>query len=73
MNLSPTYQRTNPGEQAQDPPTAKPQTPQPETKRLFLTDAQYTQRRLRQRRLQLKPHSSTSALQKRPKEITTRI
>ena len=36
-------QRTNP-EQAKDPPTAKPQTPQPETKRQVLTGAQFTQR-----------------------------
>ena len=36
-------QRTNP-EQAKDPPTAKPQTAQPETKRQVLTGAQFTQR-----------------------------
>ena len=36
-------QRTNP-QQAKDPPTAKPQTPQPETKRQVLTGAQFTQR-----------------------------
>ena len=36
-------QRTNP-EQAKDPPTAKPQTPQLETKRQVLTCAQFTQR-----------------------------
>ena len=41
-NLSPVNQRTNP-EQAQDPPKAKPQTPQPETKRQVLTGAQFTQ------------------------------
>ena len=41
-NLSPVNQRTNP-EQAQDPPKAKPQTPQPETKRRVLTGAQFTQ------------------------------
>ena len=40
--LSPVNQRTNP-EQAQDPPKAKPQTPQPETKRQALTDAHFTQ------------------------------
>ena len=41
-NLSPVNQRTN-SEQAQDPPKAKPQTPQPETKRQVLTGAQFTQ------------------------------
>ena len=41
-NLSPVNQRTNP-EQAQDPPKAKPQTPQPETKRQILAGAQFTQ------------------------------
>ena len=41
-NLSPVNQRTNP-EQAQDPPKAKPQTPQPETERQVLTGAQFTQ------------------------------
>ena len=40
--VSPVNQRTNP-EQAQDPPEAKPQTPQPETKRQVLTGAQFTQ------------------------------
>ena len=42
-NLSPVNQRTNP-EPAKDPPTAKPQTPQPETKRQVLTGAEFTQR-----------------------------
>ena len=42
-NLSPVNQRTNP-EKAKDPPTAKPQTPQLETKRQVLTGAQFTQR-----------------------------
>ena len=42
-NLSPVNQRTNP-EQAQYPPKAKPQTPQPETKLQVLTGAQFTQR-----------------------------
>ena len=42
-NLSPVNQRTNP-EQAQDPPKAKLQTRQPETKRQVLTGAQFTQR-----------------------------
>ena len=42
-NLSPVNQRTNP-ELAKDPPTAKPQTPQPETKRQVLIGAQFTQR-----------------------------
>ena len=37
-NLSPVNQRTNP-EQAQDPPKAKPQTPQAETMRQVLTGA----------------------------------
>ena len=41
-NLSPVNQRTNP-EQAPDPPKAKPQTPQPETKRQVLTGTQFTQ------------------------------
>ena len=41
--LSPVNQRTNP-EQAKDPATARPQTPQPETKRQVLTGAQFTQR-----------------------------
>ena len=41
-NLSPVNQRTNP-EQSQGPPKAKPQTPQPETKRQVLTGAQFTQ------------------------------
>ena len=46
-NLSPVNQRTNP-EQAQDPPKAKPQTPQQETKRQVLTGAQFTQHPQRQ-------------------------
>ena len=68
-NLSPVNQRTNP-EQAQDPPKAKPQTPQPETKRQVLTGAQFTQlprgqtvpySPQRHRQLQSKPHSSSIA------------
>ena len=42
-HLSPVNQRTNLG-QAKDPPTAEPQTPQPETKRQVLTGAEFTQR-----------------------------
>ena len=42
-NLSPVNQRTNP-EEAKDPPTTKPQTPQPETKHQVLTGTQFTQR-----------------------------
>ena len=55
-NLYPAIQRTSPGEEAKDQPTANPQTPQPETKGQVSTDAQYTQRRQRHRRLQLKPN-----------------
>ena len=80
-NLSPVNQRTNP-EQAQDPPKAKPQTPQPETKRQILTGAQFTQHLQRQtvpyspqrhRQLQLKPHSSSIAHQMSPSEMRTSL
>ena len=49
-NLSPVNERTNP-EQAKDPPTAKPETPQSETKRQDLTGAQFTQRPKRHQQL----------------------
>ena len=42
-NLSPVNQRSNP-EQARDPPTAEPQTLQPEIKRQVQTGAQFLQR-----------------------------
>ena len=41
-NLSPVNQQSNP-EQAKDAHTARPQTPQPETKRQVLTGTQFTQ------------------------------
>ena len=78
-NLSPVNQRTNP-EQAQDPPKAKPQTPQPETKRQVPTGAQFTQHPHRQtvpyspqrhRQLQSKHHSSSIAHQMSPSEMRT--
>ena len=65
-------QRTNP-EQAKDPPTAKPQTPQPETKRQVLTGAEFTQRPQRHRQLLLKPHSSSTALHMSPSEMRTSL
>ena len=71
-NLSPVDQRTNP-EQAQDPPTAKPQTPQPESKHQVLTGAQFTQRPQRHRQLQFKPHLSSTALQINPSEMRTSL
>ena len=80
-NLSPVNQRTNP-KQAQDPPKAKPQTPQPETKRRDLTGAQFTQHPQRQtvpyspqrhRQLQSKPYSSSIAHQMRPSEMRTSL
>ena len=80
-NLSPVNQRTNP-EQAHDPPKAKPQTPQPETKRQVLTGAQFFQHPQRQtvpyspqrhRQLQSKPHSSSIAHQMSPSEMRTSL
>ena len=84
-NLSPVNQRTNP-EQAQDPPKAKPQTLQPETKRQILTDAQFTQhppnKSMRQtvpyspqrhRQLQSKHHSSSIAHQMSLSEMRTSL
>ena len=66
--LCPVNQRTNP-ERAKDPPIAKPQTPQPETKRQVETGARFTQRPQRHRQLQLKPHSNSTALQMNPSEM----
>ena len=72
-NLSPVNQRTNP-EQAKDPPRAKPQTPQSETKRQVLTGAQFTQRPPETHwQLQLKPHGSSNALQMSPAMIRTSL
>ena len=71
-NLPPVNQRTNP-ERAKDPSTAKQQTPQPETKRQVLTGAQFTQRPQRPWQLQLKPHSSSTALETNPSEMRTSL
>ena len=72
-NLSPVNRRTNP-EQAKDPPTAKPQTPQPELTRQVLTGAQFIQRPPPETlAVTIKAHASSTSLQMNSSEMRTSL